>query len=431
MGMVPLVHKGGKEVIESAWRYDIVVLDLQVSMASTVSDGDRELYTRNRLGEMGGCYVASKLASAPGFTGYVLVNSAFIDQLDTGLRVGLDSLERAGRLFLFSKSLNDHYATMLQHVAKAAWDRVAFGSGLHRKIVHAASTDDPVLLLGETGTGKELVARSISNLWNLRKKAEGHERNIDRPFVVVNCALLSYELMRDELMGHAKGAFTGASKHTLGKVLLAAGMSPDGRTNRSVAKRASPATETDEGKMVKAPTRQSAEISEEGRHLLSTISQHSQNIQDEQAKEGIKNVCRLGEDDKDKNLTWEFIEANLWFPQRVALYGPGTPSGKGPWILKDFTTKGKIKDNTKEYHIIACLLEALAESRESVSHQAIADYVNQDSVKVLLGRKAKGPLLAKNVANLITNLKKTLAEKCKGCGYSVLPGDPVRLIPNS
>jgi len=87
-----------------------------------------------------------------------------------------------------------------------------------------------VLLLGETGTGKELVAKSIHEHWSLLKSAaqSSASNTGERPFVTINCALLSYELLRDELMGHAKGAYTGANQNKLGKALIAAGMSPKG-----------------------------------------------------------------------------------------------------------------------------------------------------------------------------------------------------------
>ncbi len=83
-----------------------------------------------------------------------------------------------------------------------------------RDVAQRASEGDlPVLLLGETGTGKELLARAIHQ----EGGRSGH------PFVAVNCALLSPQLLESELFGHARGAFTGATKHKLGLVEAASG----------------------------------------------------------------------------------------------------------------------------------------------------------------------------------------------------------------
>jgi len=76
-----------------------------------------------------------------------------------------------------------------------------------------APTDYPVLIIGETGTGKELTARAI------------HERSnrADKPFVVVNCAAIPHDLLEAELFGYEKGAFTGADKKRIGKIEYANG----------------------------------------------------------------------------------------------------------------------------------------------------------------------------------------------------------------
>ncbi len=82
-----------------------------------------------------------------------------------------------------------------------------------KQIAVAAGTELAVLLTGETGTGKELVARAIH-----RYSSRG-----GGPFVAVNCSLLSGELVASELFGHEKGAFTGADRAAPGKVEAADG----------------------------------------------------------------------------------------------------------------------------------------------------------------------------------------------------------------
>jgi chemotaxis protein methyltransferase CheR len=81
------------------------------------------------------------------------------------------------------------------------------------KIEQIAATDTTVLLLGETGTGKELVARAIHNL-SLRN---------DRAIIKINCATLPSHLIESELFGHEKGAFTSAHARQLGRFEVANG----------------------------------------------------------------------------------------------------------------------------------------------------------------------------------------------------------------
>jgi PAS domain S-box-containing protein len=81
------------------------------------------------------------------------------------------------------------------------------------RIAKVAPTDSTVLITGETGTGKELIARAVHK----RSQRSG------RPFVSVNCAALPPTLVSSELFGHEKGAFTGASQRRLGRFEMADG----------------------------------------------------------------------------------------------------------------------------------------------------------------------------------------------------------------
>jgi len=85
--------------------------------------------------------------------------------------------------------------------------------GVFNQIVKVAPTNSTVLILGETGTGKELVTNSIHE----------HSLRKGKPFVAINCAAIPEGLLESELFGHEKGAYTGANERKLGKFEIASG----------------------------------------------------------------------------------------------------------------------------------------------------------------------------------------------------------------
>lgn len=95
-------------------------------------------------------------------------------------------------------------------------DMVSRSVSMHRifnVIPHIAASDSTLLIQGETGTGKELLARAVHNLSPRQKM----------PFVAVNCGALPDTLLESELFGYEPGAFTGATKHKPGRFSIAEG----------------------------------------------------------------------------------------------------------------------------------------------------------------------------------------------------------------
>jgi transcriptional regulator with PAS, ATPase and Fis domain len=120
---------------------------------------------------------------------------------NTQLRVrGYPLLDKDGTVYL-GESITQ--VTVLQNTpdtSRMIGNSTAFLS-FQKKLLRAAQSRAPVLLMGETGTGKELAAEFIHN----------HSRQAEQAFVVVDCTVLSEDLFESELFGHEKGSFTGAA----------------------------------------------------------------------------------------------------------------------------------------------------------------------------------------------------------------------------
>jgi DNA-binding NtrC family response regulator len=129
-----------------------------------------------------------------------------------------DQLRLVLRRALERTRLEREHRILLERIQREYGFGNIIGSGpemnrVFETIKKVAETDLTVLIRGESGTGKELVAQAL------------HHRSArrDRPFIAVNCAAISRELVESELFGHEKGAFTGADARRVGKFEAAAG----------------------------------------------------------------------------------------------------------------------------------------------------------------------------------------------------------------
>ncbi|MCP4876206.1 MAG: sigma-54-dependent Fis family transcriptional regulator [Gammaproteobacteria bacterium] len=124
---------------------------------------------------------------------------------DNLIEVIRKSLEKR-RLILENRNLKMELALQNAPGQRVVGKSVAIQQ-LRNQVAHLADTQADILLFGETGTGKELVARNLHEISERR----------EAPFVAINCGALPEQIIESELFGHAAGAFTGASKARVGK----------------------------------------------------------------------------------------------------------------------------------------------------------------------------------------------------------------------
>ncbi len=176
--------------------------------------------------EMDGLQVLAKIREEhPGVVVVMMSGNASIETAVSATKLGAqDFIEKplsSDKLLLTisnSLSLSQLRKEKAELLARVGGNFAMLGSSkamasIFDKISKTAPSNGRVLITGENGTGKELVARAIHQ----------HSKRSDQPFVKLNCAAIPSELIESELFGHEKGAFTGATQQRRGKFELADG----------------------------------------------------------------------------------------------------------------------------------------------------------------------------------------------------------------
>jgi two-component system, NtrC family, response regulator AtoC len=184
-----------EEVLRGSHKVDLVLTDMAMPDAQ---DGMRVLKATQDASPDTAVVVITAFSNVEGALD--AIQQGAFDYLSKPFDV--DAIVRVVRRGLEQKRLVEENRNLRSQVKQP--DLVGRSAGLlevYKQVARAASTNVPVLITGETGTGKEQVARSL------------HQRSLRSagPFVPVDCGAISESLMESELFGHAKGAFTGAA----------------------------------------------------------------------------------------------------------------------------------------------------------------------------------------------------------------------------
>jgi two-component system NtrC family response regulator len=165
---------------------------------------------------------------SPDIEAVILTGKSSVETAIAALRQGvrdyltkpcrLSELEALLRRVAEWRELSAQCQALRSRLQRVEGDTQLVGSGVRMEAVRqlikrVAPTDSTVLILGETGTGKELVARALHD----------QSRRASKPFVAINCGALPEMLIESELFGHRKGAFTGADEHRVGLFEVASG----------------------------------------------------------------------------------------------------------------------------------------------------------------------------------------------------------------
>jgi transcriptional regulator with PAS, ATPase and Fis domain len=198
----PLQLDDIKAEAEFAQKHSIISLGLSAAISVPLISGDKVL---------GAVYLDRRNKDNPFVDGDLIFLIAFAKQIVKGLVVSLEIEDLEERLEERPKiEFNE-----LRQLFKSD-DLIGTGNKLFSVLKLASkvsATDASVLVLGENGTGKELLARAI----------HANSSRKDKPFVAVNCGAIPSELLESELFGYESGAFTGAVKSKPGRMEIADG----------------------------------------------------------------------------------------------------------------------------------------------------------------------------------------------------------------
>jgi Nif-specific regulatory protein len=159
---------------------------------------------RSRTGELLGAFEVLNKQSG----NFTEADQSILSELASHAAIALENTQERADLLMTRQQWAEQAALSVQLIG----DSPAIAA-LRTTVERVAQTDLAVLVLGENGTGKEVVSQAIHYLSRRREK----------PFVAVNCAALSETLLESELFGHEKGAFTDARQSRAGKFELASG----------------------------------------------------------------------------------------------------------------------------------------------------------------------------------------------------------------
>ncbi|QPD03901.1 MAG: Sigma-54 dependent transcriptional regulator [Candidatus Nitrospira kreftii] len=227
MGHEPLTATNGKDALRLIQEEepDLVLLDLELPLFSGL---DVLKQVGERSARPDSLDQDAAQSSATYTTPLIVMLTAYgtIERAVQAMQLGAfdfvpkpftsDHLTVVIKKALDTVTLHRHVATLRKEVDEHFEPAITTNKQMSAQLAmakQAAASAVTVLLLGETGTGKEVVARAIHR-WSPRSA---------RPFIAVNCAAFPENLLENELFGHEKGAYTGATKRESGKIEIAEG----------------------------------------------------------------------------------------------------------------------------------------------------------------------------------------------------------------